>query len=72
MTAHWALGCRDFSRVDMILDDQGVPQILEVNTIPGFTSHSLVPMAARQAGVEMPELVDRIVRLAMERERCVS
>ncbi|MBN1556088.1 MAG: D-alanine--D-alanine ligase [Phycisphaerae bacterium] len=70
--AHDILGCRDFSRVDFILDHENVPQFLEINTIPGFTSHSLVPMAARQLGIGMPDLCDRIVRMAMERQMCPS
>lgn len=70
--AHNVLGCKDVSRVDFILDSDNVPQVLEINTIPGFTSHSLVPMAARAAGIEMPELCDRIVRMAMERQMCPS
>ncbi|MBN1943722.1 MAG: D-alanine--D-alanine ligase [Phycisphaerae bacterium] len=70
--AHRTLGCKDLSRVDFILDKDNVPQFLEINTIPGFTSHSLVPMAARQAGMTMPDLCDRIVRLAMQRQMCPS
>jgi len=62
-----ALGLRDFGRVDWRLDEAGRPFILEVNAIPGFTDHSLLPKAARQAGVPMPELCDRIVRMAMSR-----
>jgi D-alanine-D-alanine ligase len=60
-----ALGCRHMSRVDFIIDDQRRPWILEVNTIPGFTSHSLLPMAAKHAGIPLPTLVDRLVRLAL-------
>jgi len=67
LAAHRSLGCRDLSRVDFILDGEGVPQVLEVNTIPGFTSHSLVPMAAARAGVCFEELVDRLVQMAMDR-----
>jgi D-alanine-D-alanine ligase len=67
LTAHRSLGCRDMSRVDFILDDQGVPYVLELNTIPGFTSHSLLPMAAKQAGIGFDQLVDRLVTMAMER-----
>jgi D-alanine-D-alanine ligase len=72
LKAHNAMDCEDFSRVDFILDQDDVPHVLEINTIPGFTAHSLVPMAARAAGIEMPELCDRIVRLAMERQMCPS
>lgn len=63
--AHMELGCRHLSRVDFILDDQHTPWFLEVNTLPGFTTHSLVPMAARHMGIQMPQLVDRLIRLAM-------
>ncbi len=71
LLAHKAIGCRALSRVDFILDNQGIPQVLEINTIPGFTSHSLVPMAAKKAGIEFPELVDRIVRMAACKEACL-
>jgi len=66
--AHEALGCRDLSRVDFILDAQGTAQLLEVNTIPGFTSHSLVPMAAAHAGIGFEELVDRLAMMAFARQ----
>jgi D-alanine-D-alanine ligase len=67
LAAHEALGCRDLSRVDIIVTPGGLPVVLEVNTIPGFTSHSLVPMAAAKAGLSFPQLVDRIVMMAMQR-----
>ena len=67
MTAHRVLDCRDLSRVDFILDSDNIPQVLEINTIPGFTSHSLVPMAAAKVGISFEQLVDRIVTLALER-----
>jgi len=67
MTAHEALGCRDLSRVDMVIDAAGVPQVIEVNTIPGFTRHSLLPKAAERAGISFAQLVDRIARMAMDR-----
>jgi len=67
LTAHRSLDCRDMSRVDFILDERGVPYVLELNTIPGFTSHSLLPMAAKQAGIGFDQLVDRLVTMAMER-----
>lgn len=67
LTAHRTLGCRDFSRVDFILTAAGVAQVLEVNTIPGFTSHSLLPKAASAAGISFEQLCDRIVGLALER-----
>ncbi len=67
MAAHHCLGCRDLSRVDFILDDQNVAHLLEINTIPGFTSHSLLPKAAAEAGVNFPQLCDCLVRLARAR-----
>lgn len=66
--AHRGLGCRDFSRVDWMVDGQTCrPYALEVNTIPGFTDHSLLPKAARRAGLSFAELCQRIVELACER-----
>ncbi|MHC4983963.1 MAG: D-alanine--D-alanine ligase family protein, partial [Planctomycetota bacterium] len=67
LTAHQALGCRDMSRVDFMLDSSGTPQVLEVNTIPGFTSHSLLPMAAGRVGISFEQMVDRLVGMAMSR-----
>jgi len=69
LRAFKAVGARDFGRVDMILDEAGTPQVLEVNTIPGFTSHSLLPKAAAAAGIDFEELVSRIVARALERSR---
>jgi len=62
------LGCRDFARIDFILSDEGEAYILEINTIPGFTSTSLLPMAAQVAGLEFPQLVARIVQMAATRQ----
>ena len=69
LAAHAALGCRDLSRVDLILPPGGEPQVLEVNTIPGFTVHSLVPKAAARAGLAFGRLCERVVALACERCR---
>lgn len=66
-TAYHALGCRGYSRVDFRLSPTGNHYFLEVNTLPGMTSHSLVPKAARAVGIEFTELVDRILRLALPR-----
>jgi D-alanine-D-alanine ligase len=55
------IGGEGWGRVDFILDDRGEPQILEINTVPGMTSHSLVPMAAKQQGIDFPELCWRIL-----------
>ena len=67
--AYEALGCRDFGRVDLMLTGEGEPRVLEVNTIPGFTSHSLLPMAAKCAGVSFGELCERILAFALARSR---
>jgi D-alanine-D-alanine ligase len=67
--AHEALGCEGFSRVDLILTALGSIHVLEVNTIPGMTERSLLPKAARAAGIEFPELCQRIVDLAWRRRR---
>ena len=67
-----ALGCRDFSRVDLIVSEDGTPYALEVNTIPGFTPHSLLPKAAERVGIPMSELCVRIVRAAASQRRRIS
>jgi len=58
------LGCRHLARVDLFLDENDRPWIIEVNTLPGCTTHSLLPMAAKRAGLDMPALMDQLVRLA--------
>ena len=59
-----ALGCRGWGRVDLMLDRAGQPHFLEVNTSPGMTDHSLVPMAARHAGISFETLCLRILEAA--------
>lgn len=61
-----ALGLRDVARADFMVDARGA-WFLEINTAPGMTTHSLVPMASRHAGVDMPELCSRLVEAAAER-----
>jgi len=61
---HSLLGCRDVSRVDMVVDAKGDPFVLEVNTSPGMQETSLLPMAAAAAGMDFAALVDRLVRAA--------
>ncbi|MFN0137523.1 MAG: D-alanine--D-alanine ligase [Phycisphaerae bacterium] len=61
-----ALGCRHLSRVDWIIDRGQKPWLLEINTMPGFTSHSLLPRAAGRAGISFGELCERLVRMALE------
>ncbi len=59
-----ALGCRHFARVDFLLGNDRIVYALEVNTIPGFTSHSLLPKAAAKAGLSMSDLCNNIVEAA--------
>ena len=59
-----ALDCRHFARVDFILSDDGIAYVLELNTIPGFTTHSLLPKAAARAGLPMSDLCACIVEAA--------
>lgn len=63
--AYEALGCSGFSRVDLILGDDG-PQVLEVNAIPGLTDTSLLPQAAEAAGIPFEGLVEKILDLALK------
>ena len=67
LQAFGILGCRDFARVDFMLDQSMKPYLLEVNTIPGFTSTSLLPMAAAQRGIDFGGLCLEIVRMAHRR-----
>jgi D-alanine-D-alanine ligase len=60
-----AIGCRGFGRVDFILNKDQVPVVLEINTIPGLTPMSLLPKAANAAGIEYPELIDKIIKSAL-------
>ncbi|MDO9423447.1 MAG: D-alanine--D-alanine ligase [Methylobacter sp.] len=61
VTACKVVGVKGWGRVDVFIDDLGQYQLIEVNTVPGMTDHSLVPMAARQAGIDFNELVWRIL-----------
>ena len=61
MDCFCALGCRHFARVDFILSDEAIAYALEINTIPGFTTHSLLPKAAEKAGLTMSELCSKII-----------
>lgn len=65
LSAYGVAECRGFSRVDVIIDKDNNPYVIEINTIPGMTSMSLFPDSARFAGIEFPELLDEIVKLAL-------
>lgn len=64
LSAYQAVGCRGWGRVDVMMDGNGNMYLLEANTSPGMTSHSLVPMAARQYGLSFSQLVVKILELA--------
>jgi D-alanine-D-alanine ligase len=64
---HTQLGCRDVSRVDMVVDGAGKPWVLEVNTSPGMTETSLLPMAADAVGMDFSAVVARLTRAALDR-----
>ncbi len=66
LQAFAVLGARGWGRIDVLLDESGEPFLLEANTVPGMTDHSLVPMAARAAGIEFDELVWRILETTLE------
>lgn len=62
-----AIGCSGWGRVDLLCDRAGNPWLIEVNTVPGMTDHSLVPMAARAAGIAFTDLVWRILEETLDR-----
>ncbi len=68
MAAFRALGCRDLARVDFIVDEREA-WFLEINTMPGFTTHSLVPMAAAAEGMLLPDLCRILVEHALRRSQ---
>lgn len=67
LKAHQVVGCRDLSRIDVMVDRQNRPFLIEINTLPGFTPKSLLPEAAAHDGVPFVALVDRLARRAAER-----
>jgi D-alanine-D-alanine ligase len=67
LDAFEATGASGWGRVDLMVDDGGRPFLLEINTVPGMTDHSLVPMAARTAGLDFDTLVWRILETSLER-----
>lgn len=67
LDAYRSLGCSGWGRVDIMRDQAGVFWVLEVNTAPGMTTHSLVPMAANYVGMDYPTLVEKIVLDAWEK-----
>ena len=69
LRAFHTLGCSVWGRVDVMRDSNGSFQVLEVNTVPGMTSHSLVPMAAAQGGMSVPDLLQSIGGLSLREKR---
>jgi len=69
MSAHKLLGCFGCSRVDLILDEKGLVFVLEVNTIPGMTSTSLLPKAAGQINIKFEDLCMKLIKLAYEKAK---
>lgn len=67
--AHHALRCHGYSRVDMMLDKDGELWVLEVNTLPGMTDHSLLPKMAAAEGMSFDELVQEMIDVSMEGRR---
>jgi D-alanine-D-alanine ligase len=65
VTASQVLGVKGWARLDVFVDDAGQYQLIEINTVPGMTDHSLVPMAAKQAGIDFDELVWRILETSI-------
>jgi D-alanine-D-alanine ligase len=72
LSGYLACGCEGFARVDLRLGPDGVAYFLEINTIPGMTETSLVPMAAKAKGLTFEALVDRIASLGLGRARPAS
>ena len=66
--AYKSLACKGFARIDFMVDRQGQPYILEINTIPGLTDMSLVPDAARAVGISYEDLLERLLELALEKK----
>lgn len=67
LSAFDAAGAAGWGRVDFMLDQEGIPYLLEINTVPGMTNHSLVPMAAKARGIDFDDLVWRILETSLER-----
>lgn len=71
LRASHVLGCRGWGRMDLIIDRAGQPYFLEMNTVPGMTSHSLMPMGAKAAGIEFDALCLRILETSLEPSHAV-
>ena len=67
MRSYQCIGCQDFARIDVMDDGNGNLRVLEINTLPGFTDHSLVPKAALAEGMSFSQLCDFIIQQALQR-----
>jgi len=67
VATHQALGCWGFSRVDILLDENDVPYVLEINTLPGMTPHSAMPKSAAALGIDYPHLARQMLLSAFDR-----
>ena len=68
LDAFISLGCNGYGRVDFMVDDKkNLFWLLEVNTIPGMTETSLFPMAAKAVGLSFEDLIDKIIKLSLEK-----
>jgi D-alanine-D-alanine ligase len=72
VAAFTTLGCSGWGRIDFMTGNDGQPQVLEVNTVPGMTSHSLVPMAAKATGMDFPELCWRVLETSIAQKPAVE
>lgn len=72
LTTHRALGCWGFSRVDILLSGDDTPYVLETNTLPGMTPHSMLPKTAAEYGIEYPQLVERMLMSAFTRPKATG
>lgn len=72
LSAHLALGCEGATRVDLRVTFDGIPYVLEVNTIPGMTETSLLPKIAAEAGISFPSLVEEILRSALKKSEVMK
>jgi D-alanine--D-alanine ligase len=70
--AYRALHCEGYGRVDVLLDAKNIPFVLEINTIPGFTATSLLPKAARAAGLDFQQLCLTLVEMAYGKKKAES
>jgi D-alanine-D-alanine ligase len=72
LTSYEACGAEGWGRADFMMDRDGKPMLLEINTVPGMTDHSLVPMAAKSVGIDFDELVWRVLETSLARTRIDS